>query len=199
MGCAKPELLRVSAGASTNAAAAEATTPVILGGGRLRNMDTSDILLWESPDGMGESWHEYSISYWHNRLAAANVSKFTKQMNSTQEPRQSSSYVSLLDAGPGEFVVVYEQWRNRHVPGGDTVFAMRVTVDSIDHSAVSSTQSASCEGWVYFDRLLVITAAEGGRAGCPRSDRRERGQTQLRSSAQVKRSKTAYNALFNLI
>ena len=141
MGCAKPELLRVSPPNSF----ASSNQPVVLGGGRLRNLDTSDILLWESSDGMGENWQEYSVSYWHDRLATGNVSRFTKQMNSTKEPRQSSSYVSLLDAGPGEFVVVYDQRKTpvlsleeegRGEGSGerfsepDSVFAMRVTVDS---------------------------------------------------------------------
>ena len=37
--------------------------PVVLGGGRLRNLGTSDILLWLNNDGMGESFEPYSLSY----------------------------------------------------------------------------------------------------------------------------------------
>lgn len=143
MGCAKPELVRVSA-TPADADVGSINDRIVLGGGRLRNLDTSDILLWESSDGIAQSWQEYSISYWHNHLAAGNVSRFTQQINSTKEPRQSSSYVSLLDAGPGEFVVVYEQRKTpklsldkeqrdvREVGFSepDAVFAMRVTVDS---------------------------------------------------------------------
>eukprot|EP01043_Picozoa_sp_COSAG02_P074440 COSAG02_NODE_14905_length_1224_cov_1.839111_1_plen_146_part_10 len=143
MGCAKPELVRVSA-APADADVGSINDRIVLGGGRLRNLDTSDILLWESSDGIAQSWQEYSISYWHNHLAAGNVSRFTQRINSTKEPRQSSSYVSLLDAGPGEFVVVYEQRKTpklsldkeqrdvREVGFSepDAVFAMRVTVDS---------------------------------------------------------------------
>lgn len=38
----------------TNAVAT--AVPVILGGGRKRLMNTSDILLWASADGMGKTW-----------------------------------------------------------------------------------------------------------------------------------------------
>ena len=124
LGCAKPMLTRVDG----------PRMPVVLGGGRKRLMDTSDILLWANPDGMGKRWEEHSVSYWHNRLAPASLEHFTKQINSTKEPRQSSSYVSLLNAGEGELVLVYEL---RHTPEArgvidsdgekDTVFAMRVT------------------------------------------------------------------------
>ena len=133
MGCAKPMLTRVDGPPGM---------PVILGGGRKRLMNTSDILLWSNPDGTGraESWEEHSISFWHNKLAPPPMARFTHQINSTKEPRQNSSYVSLINAGVGELVVVYEL---RATPeeatetpstsdksGGekDTVFAMRVSV-----------------------------------------------------------------------
>eukprot|EP01043_Picozoa_sp_COSAG02_P043198 COSAG02_NODE_3740_length_6302_cov_2.343543_2_plen_176_part_00 len=135
MGCAKPELLLVDGGSGPR------TMPIILGGGRKRLMNTSDILLWASPAGDGKDWNEFSVSYWHNLLARPPTPKFTHQINSTEEPRQSSSYVSLLPAGDGAFQVIYEM-RATPIPamavatggshgGGekDTVFAMRVTVD----------------------------------------------------------------------
>ena len=62
------------------------------------------------------------------------LQRFTRQVNSTKEPRQTSSYVSLLNAGAGEFVVTYELRKtpdeaSRVGAEKDTVFAMRVTVN----------------------------------------------------------------------
>ena len=48
---------------------------------------------------------------------------FTREVNSTSEPRETSSYVSLLSTRPNGFVIVYER---RGPP--DTVFAMRVSL-----------------------------------------------------------------------
>jgi hypothetical protein len=122
MGCAKPMLACVDGPGM----------PLVLGGGRKRLMNTSDVLLWSSADGMGQRWEEHSVSYWHNKLAGPPVEKFTRQINSTEEPRQSSSYVSLLNAGDGALVVVYEMRKTPTTANGggekDTVFAMRVTV-----------------------------------------------------------------------
>ena len=81
MGCAKPMLTRVDG----------VNMPVILGGGRKRLMNTSDV--WANSDGMGQTWDEYSISFWHNELAKPPLKRFTPQVNSTAEPRQTSSYV----------------------------------------------------------------------------------------------------------
>jgi hypothetical protein len=50
MGCAKPMLTRVDG----------ANMPVVLGGGRKRLMNTSDVLVWVNSDGMGQSWDEYA-------------------------------------------------------------------------------------------------------------------------------------------
>ena len=58
--------------------------PVVLGGGRLRNLGTSDILLWLNNDGMGESFEPYSLSYWHNQLATGTIPRFNaSQINGT--------------------------------------------------------------------------------------------------------------------
>ena len=135
MGCAKPELLLVDG----ESGGSGPQMPVILGGGRMRLMNTSDILLWASAAGDGKHWEEHSVSYWHNLLARPPTPKFTHQINSTKEPRQSSSYVSLLPAGDGAFQVIYEMRAtptlaavagdDGHSDGvKDTVFAMRVTV-----------------------------------------------------------------------
>ena len=112
----------------------------MLGGGRLRISGTNDILLWSSSaGGKVGSWAEHSISYHHNALAAAaGVSKFTAEVNSTSEPRETSSYLSLLRGVQGEFVVVYEK---RGPP--DLVFAMRVSSSSSNSNSSSSYQSSS--------------------------------------------------------
>ena len=78
----------------------------------MRNERTSDILLWFNNDGMGTEFEDYSVSYWHNRLATSTLPKFNAtQINGTGTPpdfleRQSSSYISLLKGEEdGEFYV----------------------------------------------------------------------------------------------
>lgn len=120
MGCALPRLLSLGRG-----------RPLMLAGGRMRNLGTNDILLWVSADGMGRQWDMFSLSYWHNKLLPDNRSadRFSTQINATTEPRESSSYTSLMQVGESSFVVTYDR---RHVGGkmhGDTIYAMRVDVD----------------------------------------------------------------------
>ena len=113
MGCAKPRLLMLNGSLGDSGPdladggagkAAPTPTAVVLGGGRLRNLGTSDVLLWTTTsttaaelDGNGD-WQEHSISYWHNQLAPPGMERFTPQMNSTREPRQSSSCKRLRPA-----------------------------------------------------------------------------------------------------
>jgi hypothetical protein len=70
MGCAKPELMLLDS-TPGGVGSTGSPQPVLLGGGRKRLMNTSDVLLWSSADGMGQVWEEFSVSYWHNLLAAA--------------------------------------------------------------------------------------------------------------------------------
>eukprot|EP01050_Picozoa_sp_SAG11_P005808 SAG11_NODE_424_length_9590_cov_3.114635_2_plen_690_part_00 len=140
LGCARPKLLSLPQTATVAAGAASSHGGLtVLGGGRLRISGTNDILLWSSSaGGIVGSWTEHSISYHHNALAAAaGVSKFTAEVNSTSEPRETSSYLSLLRAGvQGEFVVVYEK---RGPP--DLVFAMRVSSSSSSSSSYQNSSS----------------------------------------------------------
>jgi hypothetical protein len=112
VGCARPKLLSIDAVGLT-----------LLGGGRLRIENTNDILLWSSVDAASNtSWSKHSISFWHNKLVTSSSLMFTQEVNSTSEPRETSSYVSLLGTRSRGFVVVYEK---RGPP--DIVFAMRVS------------------------------------------------------------------------
>lgn len=111
LGCARPKLHSMDASGLT-----------VLGGGRLRIENTNDILLWTSANASLTSWSKHSVSYWHNALVTTNTLRFTAEVNSTSEPRETSSYVSLLRTGANGFVILYEK---RGPP--DTVFAMRVS------------------------------------------------------------------------
>ena len=87
-GCARPWLLRVG-------------ETLLLSGGRMRNLNTTDILLWVSADG-GNTWAEHSISGVHNSLVrnetyAGYAARFGGQVNATAAPRTTSSYTSLFE------------------------------------------------------------------------------------------------------
>jgi hypothetical protein len=95
-GCARPRMLHLGYDpvfGGTNPA------PLILTGGRWRNHGTTDILLWYNEDGMGGAtdWAgPVSISYWHNALATNETWKFSPHVNSTAEPRETTSYTSIV-------------------------------------------------------------------------------------------------------
>lgn len=82
------------------------------------------MLLWVNDDGMGTTWVEYSLSYWHNMLEATPALKFTSQVNSTSGHRQTTSYTSLLRTGPSSALVTYNMQRDG-TPG--YVFSMPFT------------------------------------------------------------------------
>jgi len=92
-GCARPRMLPLVPGG-----------PLLLSGGRWRNHNTTDILLWWSSDGSGDagSWADpVSLSYWHNLLAPNATWRFTPHVNSTSEPRETTSYTSLVRIDDG--------------------------------------------------------------------------------------------------
>jgi hypothetical protein len=121
-GAARPRLAQLGGGAG----------PLILGGGRALNLGTRDILMWINADGMGESWKMVSISYWHNRLLAANsTDRFTKYVNcSGKTPdygacsklpggggSESSGYTTVLWLGGRSGVITYDRELNETAPG----------------------------------------------------------------------------------
>jgi hypothetical protein len=92
--------------------------PLFLSGGRLLTEKTRDIFLWVSWDGMGTTWHPFSLSYEHNMRVPPSLA-FSAAVNSTSG-RATTSYTSLLPRGPDSAVIVYN---------GDTgIFSMTVTV-----------------------------------------------------------------------
>jgi hypothetical protein len=100
-GCARPRLLHLG---YDPVFGGTAPAPAVLTGGRWRNHGTTDILLWTNEDGMGGAgeWAgPTSISYWHNALAPNASWRFSPHVNSTSEPRETTSYTSIvpLDSG----------------------------------------------------------------------------------------------------
>lgn len=121
-GCARPRLLRLAQ-----------PSALLLSGGRHRNANTTDVIVWLDSTATGAGpWTEYSISYWHNTLIQDASLKFTSFVNSTAEPRETTSYTSLIPVtgctmAPGcqDVVITY----NRYLPGVPNVaFAMRMSV-----------------------------------------------------------------------
>ena len=122
VGCAFPQLL------STGAAG-----PLLLGGGRMRNANTSDILLWVSAAGDGARWSAHSISSQHNRFMPPEK-RFDSSVNKSGayptfgDPRETSSYTSLLRVGDSSAIIFYDRRRGPPSYGSDgsVVYAMRV-------------------------------------------------------------------------
>ena len=87
VGCVRPRLM--AAGGS-----------LVLAGGR-PNPTSRDVLLWLNPEGDGEQWDAYSVSYWHNRLTKVEAWKWDKVAtnDSRSFPRIDTSYTSLLRTG----------------------------------------------------------------------------------------------------
>ena len=120
-GAARPRLMQLGGGAG----------PLILGGGRALNLGTRDILLWINADGMATSWHMFSISYQHNRLAADPSDRFTKYVNcSSATPEmgncsllpggggaETSSYTTVLSLGGRSGIITYNRELNQTSPG----------------------------------------------------------------------------------
>jgi hypothetical protein len=103
-GCARPRVLLIG-------------SALVMTGGRHRNANTSDVSLWLSADGRGESWEEYSLSYRHN-LGAANGSLplFDARVNQSTgpwtAPRQTNAYTSVTQVDTDTLMVFYDQ----HIP-----------------------------------------------------------------------------------
>ena len=65
--------------------------------------------LWVSTDGDGRSWHEYDLSFQHNRNARARW-RFDQRINSSAGEHglwATQSYNSLLSLGPRSALVAY--------------------------------------------------------------------------------------------
>ena len=118
MGCARPRLLRIG-------------NSVLLSGGRMRNLNTSDIILWVNHDVLGHAseWHEYSISYQHNLKIGLHYNNaslaFDSNVNSTTfAPRESNSYTSLVRLSETRTLLTYDM----HKSGREYSFSMEIEV-----------------------------------------------------------------------
>jgi hypothetical protein len=161
-GCARPWMITVG-------------DTVLLSGGRQRFAHTTDASLWASHDG-GVVWTRYSLSGWHNMLVQNDSygglpAKFSRHVNSTLSPRETSSYTSLLRLpGDGGAIVMYDHivyeypdkppaspFTGRNFNNA-SIFAMQVRLKSDDR--VSGQYCAQ-----QFRRLLGCAIVKHGFSG----------------------------------
>ena len=100
MGCARPRLRLFG-------------SVLLASGGRMRNDNTSDILLWVNGDGMARQatdWTMISLSYVHNQLMMSDPAYlFDAHVNSTTySPRETNSYTSLVNGQGMQGFVSYD-------------------------------------------------------------------------------------------
>jgi hypothetical protein len=102
-GCARPRLLQVG-------------STMLLSGGRHRNDNTSDVILWTATDGTGESWTAHSLSAAHNAGQVDPSLRYNGLVNSTTySPRETNSYTSLVALSATKALVIYDMIRHRRV------------------------------------------------------------------------------------
>jgi hypothetical protein len=127
---------------------------VLLSGGRARNRNTSDVIVWLNRAGDGVDWVKYSVTYQHNRGVASSGSglpTFPSDVNkSTANVWGScgwtSSYTSLLplQETTDSVVIVYDRAPQIIAPSGRCVancsagqemYSMKMTLktDEISH------------------------------------------------------------------
>lgn len=104
-GCARPRLATFG-------------SSLVLTGGRHRNANTSDVLLWHNVDGRGIEWLPYSLSYHHNQGGGAAsgksnvVRQFDSRVNESKNfvlPRETNAYTSVFQVASNAFMVIYDQ------------------------------------------------------------------------------------------
>lgn len=102
-GCARPRLLQLG-------------SVMLMSGGRMRNKNTSDVLMWSSTDGQGETWTEHSLSAAHNAGETDPTLRYDANVNSTTfGPRETNSYTSLVQLTENTALVTYDQIFQTHV------------------------------------------------------------------------------------
>ena len=104
-GCARPRLLQLG-------------PTMLLSGGRHRNENTSDVILWTATDGAGELWQAHSLSAAHNAgiLPQDSDLRYDANVNSTTfSPRETNSYTSLVALSDSTALVTYDMILHRRV------------------------------------------------------------------------------------
>jgi hypothetical protein len=130
-GCARPRLLQLGG-------------TMLLSGGRMRNMNTSDVILWSSTDN-GETWAVHSISAAHNVGMVDPALRYDAKVNSTTYgPRETNSYTSLVALNSTSAVVTY-----------DMILTKKTNTSKL---------STHCVGWPIADNETKAGCEEGGDA-----------------------------------
>ena len=102
---------------------------ILLSGGR------PGLLLWACADGEGREWERVNLGEHHNALVPDEAVRFSDvfcEAKETFDPYQSTSYTSLMAAGPDEALICYDRlangWGGAPGPWGeaDAVFCVRV-------------------------------------------------------------------------
>jgi len=126
-GCARPRLFAVGGGGAA---------PLLLSGGRWRAPGGGggwEPRLWINAAGdAGDFGQFYSVSFWHNALVKNASWRFTPGVNSSQSPRESQAYTSLLalDGGaePGARTRRLAITYNAGLPPDSRLFLMPFTL-----------------------------------------------------------------------
>jgi len=131
IGAARPKLARLASGG------------LLLSGGRARNRNTSDIIVWANPAGDGRDWTKHSVTDAHNRGVQASGSglpRYPENVNSTVQVcggcGWTSTYTSLLPiAATDSAVLVYDRCDTELCDKENEVFSMRLTMKGDDGMA----------------------------------------------------------------
>lgn len=100
-GCARPRMYHLG-NTNIQRTGGVVPAPLLLSGGRWRDHNTSDILLWSNYDGLGIDWDDpLSITGIHNMLVTNKSWKFDSDVNRTSDPRETTSYTSIVPLDNG--------------------------------------------------------------------------------------------------
>ena len=127
-GCARPRLLQLG-------------STMLLSGGRMRNRNTSDVLMWSSTDGEGETWTAHSISAAHNAGMMDPALRYDAKVNSTNySPRETNSYTSLVALNSTSAVVMYDMILNKRAN------TSKLSTHCVNWPIAGNETKAGCEG-----------------------------------------------------
>jgi hypothetical protein len=164
MGTARPKLTRMPLSGA-----------VLLSGGRARNRNTSDVIVWLNSEGDGQDWVKYSVSYQHNKgvvSSGSGLPAFPSDVNKTIAVCGScgwtSSYTSLLplQGADDSVVIIYDRAPQIIAPSGRCVanctagqetYAMKMTLKTDDIQPFSRWLGAPI---LMLPMLRAVTAVE---------------------------------------
>ena len=121
---------------------------MLLSGGRHRNANTSDVILWTSTDGTGEDWAAHSLSAAHNagQKAAPSLPRYDSAVNSTTyTPRETTSYTSLVALTDTTALVFYSMIKSKKV--NTSTLATDCVSWPVNGNHTTANQTERCDVW----------------------------------------------------